>query len=241
MFHVIKRKTIGGIQSRGEPNSAEYTETKERLHEIQKGLNYALESIGTSRKAWTSISHQWPKFCENLQSLYSKNDRTQEVFKKSAEGATVVNKELVLKEGNTATNTHSIELMVKGYLAEIQTLKPEYAKVEAARKDYAMCERKMSKLDVKSSKNGRKEKHMERLETVKAKYDSVLKGVTHRMNLAIDKADSMLRAIFVAYWMEQKNSIDTLMQNAAGPMEYAASNEDQVFALTESGKRKSAK
>lgn len=233
MLHALKRKTVGGIQARHEPKNAEFDNLRQRLDNVQKALTNSLDSASKAEKSWIGVTDSAQNFCEGLHSLYPQDDAVRILFKKTLDDASALQKEV--KHGaEAASNVKSIERMVRGYLAEIKTLKTEYPRVEAARKDFGMYHRKVERLGSQNTKkDDKRRKFLDLLENSKATYDSILDGIIHRMRTTYDKSPTMFRAAYVAYWLSQLRIHSAVSRYYQPALAYAAENESNLFAITQ--------
>lgn len=242
VFHAIKRVTIGGIQARHEEESEELRDGRQRLEHVEKALAKALTHVEKSHGLWSGIAHNAQNFTDGLQSFYPGTDALRDLFKSTLERTTALEREVVdaVDDSKATDEAHgaSILRMVRGYIQEIRDLKGEYGKVEAARKEYGMVARKMSKLEKKSASAEKKGKFEGRLESTKATYDSVLEGVLQRVNVANGKAPSMFKGVYVVYWLSVKQCSAIISNQSSMPVGYATANDNSVFGLTQSASQK---
>eukprot|EP00178_Gracilaria_changii_P025462 TRINITY_DN78446_c0_g1_i1.p1 TRINITY_DN78446_c0_g1~~TRINITY_DN78446_c0_g1_i1.p1 ORF type:complete len:245 (-),score=54.53 TRINITY_DN78446_c0_g1_i1:86-820(-) len=229
MFHALKRSTVGHSAAKNEPVNAEFETLRTNLDNVQKSLQTAMGDIDDAQKAYTKAAADAGKFSTTMHSLYPKDDETRELFKTTVDQvADVVPKDLeTITE--PASNVRALERMVSAYLTEIKTLSAEYPKLETARKDYAMYQAKVEKLGKKDSDNDKQSRNMGKLEDAKAKYNSMLEGIIHRMKITYEKASLMFRASYVAYWIYQKAVLEVIGKHFGPAMSYAADNVDGIL------------
>jgi len=228
MMHKLKRNIVGGIQSRHEPKNAQFENAQQRLDNIERALTNALESIEKAEKSWNEVADSAGEFCDGLHSLYPADDEIRTLFKKTLDETNALQLE-VKAEPDISSNTQQIERVVRGYLTEIKTLKGEYPKVEVARKDFAMYQRKVDKLEHKEPGDEKKVKFLDLLEGARASYFSILEGIILRMNSTYDKSPTMFRAVYVAYWLAQRRVHDAVTKHFQPSILYASHNEAGLF------------
>lgn len=227
-MHTLKRNILGGLHARHEPKNAQFENAQQRLDNIERALTNALDSIERAERSWESVADSAHDFCDGLHSLYPTDDALRTLFKKSVDETAALQRECKA-DAEVGANTQQIERVVRGYLTEIKTLKSEYPKVEIARKDFAMYQRKVDKLENKDATDEKKVKFLELLEGARATYYSILDGIIHRMNSTYDKSPTMFRAVYVAYWLTQRRVHGAVSQFFRPAIEYAADNEAGLF------------
>ncbi|KAI0562454.1 hypothetical protein FGB62_59g050 [Gracilaria domingensis] len=229
MLHALKRSTVGHSAAKHEPVNAEFETLRTNLENVQKSLQTAVNEIDGAQKAYKKAATDAGKFSTTMHSLYPKDDETRELFKTTVDQVVdSVPKDL---EGITEPNSkmRALERMVGAYLTEIKSLSADYPKLETARKDYAMYQAKVEKLGKKESDNDKQSRNMSKLEDAKAKYNSLLEGIIHRMKITYEKASLMFRASYAAYWIYQKAVLDILGKHFGPAMSYAAEHADSIL------------
>lgn len=233
MLHALKRNTVGHHAAKNEPVNPEFDGLKDKLEQVQKSLTTATLELNNAQKAYKNAASEATTFSTALHAMYPTDDEFREVLKTSvSEVADPIPKamEEVLEP---ASKVRVIERMVNSYITEIKSVSQEYSKLENARKDYAMYQAKVGKLEKKDSANDKQSRNMSKLEDSKAKYNSLLEGTLHRMKSTHSKAKDMFRAAFVAYWLYQ-NAIHDILGKSFGPsMAYATLNADSIISSLE--------
>lgn len=235
MLHKIKRNVVGGLQARNEPKNAQFENAQQRLDNIERALTNALDSIDKAERSWVAVADAAQDFCDGLHSLYPQDDDIRALFKKTLDETNSLDRE-VKTDPDVSSNIKTIERVVRGYLTEIKTLKGEYPKVEIARRDFAMYQRKVDKLEHKDAADDKKARFLELLEGARATYHSTLDGIIHRMNSTYDKSPTMFRAAYVAYWLTQRKEHAAVSLYFKPAIEYAADNETNLFTGLNAGK-----
>ncbi len=228
MLHKIKRNVVGGLQSRHEPKNAEFETAQQRLENIERALTNALDSIEKAERSWERVADTASEFCDGLHSLYPLDDELRTLFKRTLDETAALQRE-VKAEADVGGNVQQIERVVRGYLTEIKTLKSEYPKVEIGRREYAMLQRKVDKLEHKDPADEKKMRNLDLLEGARATYFSILDGIIHRMNSTYNKSPTMFRAAFVAYWLTQRKVHGAVSQYFQPAINYASENEAGLF------------
>ncbi len=228
MLHKLKRNVVGGLQARNEPKNAQFENAQQRLDNVERALTNALDSIDKAEKSWIAVADAAQDFCDGLHSLYPQDDNIRMLFKKTLDETSTLQKD-VKTDSDASSDVKGIERVVRGYLSEIKTLKSEYPKVEVARRDYAMYQRKVDRMEHKDSQDEKKVKFLELLEGARATYYSILDGIIHRMNSTYDKSPTMFRAAFVAYWLCQRKVHGAVSEYFQPAIDYAGENESNLF------------
>ncbi|CAN8067935.1 unnamed protein product [Agarophyton chilense] len=229
MLHALKRSTVGHSAAKNEPVNAEFETLRANLENIQKSLESAVSEIDGVQKAYKKAAADAGKFSTSLHSVYPNDDETRTLFKKSVDQVVDVIPRDLENIVQPASQVCTLERMVGAYLTEIKALTADYPKLDTARKDYAMYQAKVEKLGRKDSDNDKQSRNMSKLEDSKAKYNSLLEGIIHRMKTTSEKANLMFRAAYVAYWIYQKE-VNAVFSEHFGPsMAYAAENVDGLL------------
>lgn len=228
MLHKLKRNLVGGLQARHEPKNAQFENAQQRLDNIERALTNALNSIEKAERSWEAVADAANSFCDGLHSLYPQDDEQRALFKKTLDETSALDRE-VKTDADVGSNIKSIERVVRGYLTEIKTLKAEYPKVEIARRDYAMYQHRVDKLEHKDAADEKKARFLDLLEGARATYFSTLDGIIHRMNSSYDKSPTMFRAAYVAYWLTQCKIHGAVTLYFKPAIDYAAANENSLF------------
>lgn len=230
MLHSFKRAVSGGIQARHEPKNAEFENAQQRLDNVERALTNALDQIEKAERSWIAVADGARDFCDGLHSLYPQDDEIRTLFKKTLDQTSALQDE-VKTTPDVSSQVRSIERVVRGYLTEIKTLKGEYPKVETARKDFAIYQRKVDKMEHKDAQDEKKAKFLQLLEGGRATYFSILDGIIHRMNQTYDKSPTMFRAAFVAYWLCQGKVHAAVSQHFQPALAYAEQNQNDLFGM----------
>lgn len=230
---MIKRKTVGIGAARNEPVNAEFDNMRQSLDNVSKALTTALKDIDSAEKSWKTLLTSAINFSSGLHSLYPEEDQLRERFKSTLDELEGPMQKDMAALNEPSSKMKGIERMVKGYLTEIKTLGAEYHKVDNARKDYAMYQSKVDKLEKKEGKTEKQSRNLEKLESSKATYNNLLDGVIHRMKSTYQKAPSMFRAAYVSYWLYHSQMNSVVDKNFKSSFTYAIGNADSLFSMTE--------
>lgn len=234
MFHSLKRKTVGHSAAKHEPVNTEFDNLRQGLDNVSKALTAALADIDVAEKSWNTLSKSAAHFSSGLHSLYPKEDDLRTLFKKTLdEVESPLQKEMAVIAEPTS-KVKGIERIVRAYLTEIKTLSAEYNKVNNARKDYAMYNTKVDKLGKKATESDKQSRNLDKLEDSKAKYESILGGTVHRMKSTYEKAPTMFRAAFVAYWLYHSQMSSAVGKHFKTSYNYANAHAEGLFKLSES-------
>jgi len=239
MFNSIRRKTVGLGTAKNQPVNAEFDNLRQSLDNVSKALTSALADIDSAEKSWKTLVTSASHFSSALHSLYPTDDDLRALFKTTHEQVSAPLTKQMAEDGAPDSQVKSIERMVRAYLTEIKTLSAEYTKVDHARRDYAMFQAKADKLAKKNSSGGggdkqtkNIDKNLNNLEESKAKYNSILEGTVHRMKSTYDKATTMFRAAFVAYWLYHNDMTKVVNENFRPAFSYARANADGLFRMS---------
>lgn len=236
MLHSIKRKTVGVAAGRHEPVNAEFDTLRSNLDNVQKSLTSAIQDVDDAEKHWTSLITGTESFSTDLHSLYPKDDEVRVLFKSTLDKLQGTLQKDLKDVTEPQSKIRGIERMVRAYLTELKTLAQEYHKVNDSRKDFAMAKTKVDKVTKKNKGDETQTKHLDKLEANRATYDSILEGTIHRMQTTYDKAPSMFKATYVAYWLYQSMAMEVLQKHVAAPTQYAKIHADSLFHMSESSK-----
>lgn len=230
MFHSIKRATVGLAAGKHEPKNAEFENMRNKMENVNKALASALNDIEGAQKTWHAVVDSSDRFAASLHTLYPNEDQVRALFKSALDEVRGPIAEDMHAIVNPSSQVRSIERNVRAYLTEIKTLTAEYNKVENARKDYAMYQAKTEKLDKSSNGTDKQSRNLDKLESSRATYHSILDGTLHRMKTTYDKAPVMFRATHVAFWLYQSRMNDLLSKHFSNSFDYAAQNCDSLFS-----------
>lgn len=226
-MHKIKRCVVGGMQARHMPKNAQYENQRKRLDKTERALTHALDSIDAAKHLSVNVAEHNKEFCHGLTSVYPREDDMQTLIKKTMEDTTALEREVkITPDGSSSIS--AIELHIRAYLTEIKSLKGEYQNVEKSRRDYAMYQHKVDKLERKQAANDKKSRYLELFEGARATYDSVLDGVLHQLNSTLDKAPAVFESAYIAYWLTQGKVHSAMTLYCKPAIEYAIDNESKI-------------
>lgn len=234
MFHSLKRKTVGHSAGKHEPGNTEFDNLKQGLDNVSKALTAALADIDTAEKSWKTLAKSAAHFSSGLHSLYPKEDDLRALFKTTLDEVEAPLQKEMDSVTEPTSKVKSIERIVRAYLTEIKTLAAEYNKVSNARKDYAMYNAKVDKLGKKTEQSDKQSRNLDKLEDSKAKYDSILGGTVHRMKSTYEKAPTMFRAAYVAYWLYHSQMSSSVTKHFKPSYTYSNAHAEGLFKLSES-------
>lgn len=234
MLHSLKRKTVGHSAGKREPVNAEFDTLRQGLDNVSKALTAALADIDTAEKAFNTLTQSASHFSSGLHSLYPQDDDLRTLFKSTLDEVEGPLATEMAKVSEPTSKVKGIERVVRAYLTEVKTLSAEYHKVDIARKDYGMYQAKNDKLGKKTDQTDKQSRNLDKLETAKAKYTSILDGTVHRMKSTYEKAPKMFQAAYVAYWLYHSQMTASISKHFKSPSTYANAHADLLFKLSES-------
>lgn len=231
MMHKIKRSVVGGMQSRHIPKDAQFKSQRERLVETDRGLKYALNSIKAAKRMSVSVAEHTKDFCGKMCSIYPEEDAMQMLLKKTFNDTKSLEREVKVNP-NAWSSVSVIERHLRAYLGEIKSLKRKYRKVENARRDYAMYQKKLGKVERKHAAENKTARYLELFEDARANYDSILDGILHQLRSTLEKSPDMFQSAYVAYWLAQGKMHSAMAQYCKPAIEYAVVNETKIVRST---------
>lgn len=233
MLHAIKRKTVGAAAARHEPVNAEFDNLRQSLDNTSKALTAALEDIESAEKSWTSLVTSTTHFSSGMHTLYPQEDDMRTLFKKTLTEVEAPLPTEMTEMVEPKSKVKTIERMVRAYLTEIKLLTSEYPKVEAARKDFAMYQSKVDKLEKKEGVVDKQSRNLDKLETSKVSYDALLEGMLHRMKTTYEKAPTMFRAAYVAFWLYHSQMSALVERHYKPAFAYSNEHADNLFSISQ--------
>lgn len=235
MFQSFKRRTVGLSAARQQPINAEFDTHRNHLQNVAKSLTTALSEIDQAEAQWKELIKSNEHFSSSLHSLYPIEDDVRALFKSTLDSVQGVFPKEIADASSPTSQVRGIERMVKAYLTEIKTLSAEYPKVDHARRDYAMDQGKLEKLGKKEGgSNDKQTKALDKVEASKAQYTSILDGTVHRMKTTYEKAPTMFRAAYVAYWLYQNKVMTIIDKHLGHSQTYAKAHAESLFKMSES-------
>lgn len=232
MLHSLKRKTKFRTEKQ-EPVNAEFDHVRQSLDNVSKALTGALTDIDQAEKSWRTLVSSSEHFSSGLHSLYPQDDDVRNLFKKTIDDVGGPLTKEMADATDAKSKVKTIERMVRAYLTEIKTLAAEYSKVETARKDFAIYQTKVDKLGKKEAESSKQSRNLDKLENSRATYNSVLEGTTHRMKTTYEKAPTMFRAAYVAYWLYHSTMSSIVTKHFKPSFDYAKAHADHLFSMSQ--------
>lgn len=213
--------------------NAEFDHVRQSLDNVSKALTGALTDIDQAEKSWRTLVSSSEHFSSGLHSLYPQDDDVRNLFKKTIDDVGGPLTKEMADATDAKSKVKTIERMVRAYLTEIKTLAAEYSKVETARKDFAIYQTKVDKLGKKEAESSKQSRNLDKLENSRATYNSVLEGTTHRMKTTYEKAPTMFRAAYVAYWLYHSTMSSIVTKHFKPSFDYAKAHADHLFSMSQ--------
>ena len=230
---------MGATQSQVVPGSelsieyTKYKEVQQQLENVEHALTTTMDIIESS--AWArEIAGGAVSFTTSLHTLYPADDDLRQLFGRTLEEATALERRLQ-SDTTFNANLQQIKRMVRGYLEGIKTLKIEYPKVEEARRKYELSKKRTAKYNHRDKNDPKKVHVLAIQDRAWGTYSSMLEDTLNRMDTTYEKSSCMFRATFVAYWIIQRRITEAVWGYFQPAFKYAEDNEADeadVFATT---------
>lgn len=213
---VRKRLSIATTRTKTvEKNiSAEYTTQKHAMLRQKETLEKALELV--KKHAHSEFADSYKKFNE-LVSGDAPADTT--LFAKSREAGEAVNKVYALSKTPIDKNSPAAQMLAHAtaYLAELNTVEKEFHGVEASFVEVERYEKKVGKLNLKSSGDtkgsgsdkvaDKTRRNVNKLETERAAFATKLDATIEMMKKSNAKYEKVLDCVFTAFWVTEDEFI----------------------------------
>jgi len=225
------KKVAGSWKHSKQPDSAEFSDYKQRLDNVVKALEATSASTAASQKVWKTLAADQAKAVENYMNMYPDDDDVRNKARDAVAASSKVTADFTKSEDSGAP-ANVIDKHVKQYLAEIKSLQTEYKKLGSAKVDYDMYGSKVQSLEGSKKQDETKiERNRTKLEEARINYESILEATIKRQKELYAKRQTLFKAGFVSYWLSQGTYIAFLSGNYANVVRYAKENESTMMAL----------
>jgi len=215
------------------PVNAEFADLKGKLDMTSTALKTLETNIKQAEKEWKSIFETEAKALEEVATRYPEGDATRDSAKSFSDAAYAMLKQY--QERSVAQmDYHVIADKVKGYIAEITALGPDYTKLESLRVEYEMYSGKMKGLESKDPKNEKGEhklhRNEEKLASAKSAYEEKLQAVTSRQKELLNLMQSGFKAAFTSFFLLQAYMMDAMDSNGKPIYDYSEKYKTAMLA-----------
>lgn len=205
---TTRTKTIDGNMP------AEYTAAKQTMVRQKAAVAKAVEMVESAKKNWTQVFETEKDFAEHILTETAVDGSLYATATESVEGVRNLQKEIAISE---APDSHSVRMIgvAKGFLAEIESIEKEIPDVNTSYTEKARYEKKMGKLQKNDGKTEKKSKNLDKLENVRAVFDSKMDGIVERIKKANARYEEVLRCVHGAFWMGEGRYMGMVDRNTS--------------------------